>query len=180
MTTESELARRIIYLVASRKVGGYQLFNNLKFWISFGITLGISTGLTLGLISGLRGSELEVKISPNQGIWRSARNFSAIGILSGLFFGLNSGLIFGSFFGAIGGLTFGLISGLIVGGAACIQHCILRFNLYRKGYSPWNYARFLDYAANRLFLQKVGGGYIFVHRMLLEHCASMSLEQEKR
>jgi hypothetical protein len=38
---------------------------------------------------------------------------------------------------------------------------------------PWNYARFLDYATERLFLQKVGGGYIFVHRMLLEHFAGM-------
>lgn len=31
---------------------------------------------------------------------------------------------------------------------------------------PWDYARFLDYAAGRLFLHKVGGGYIFIHRLL--------------
>ena len=41
---------------------------------------------------------------------------------------------------------------------------------------PWNYARFLDYAAEELnFLQKVGGGYIFVHRYLLEYFAAMEL-----
>ncbi len=38
---------------------------------------------------------------------------------------------------------------------------------------PWRYARFLDYAAERLFLRKVGGGYIFVHRLLLEYFASL-------
>ncbi|MDJ0904037.1 MAG: hypothetical protein QNJ55_35140 [Xenococcus sp. MO_188.B8] len=37
--------------------------------------------------------------------------------------------------------------------------------------SRWNYARFLDYASDRIFLQKVGGGYIFIHRLLLEHFA---------
>nr|MDJ0568382.1 zinc ribbon domain-containing protein [Pleurocapsa sp. MO_192.B19] len=41
--------------------------------------------------------------------------------------------------------------------------------LYRKGRIPWNYARFLDYASERLLMKKVGGGYIFYHRMLMEH-----------
>lgn len=47
--------------------------------------------------------------------------------------------------------------------------------LYISGYSPWNYARFLDDAIDRLFLQKVGGGYIFVHRLLMEHFAQMEI-----
>lgn len=45
----------------------------------------------------------------------------------------------------------------------------LRFMLFRMGHIPWNHARFLDYASDRLFLQKVGGGYIFIHHMLLVH-----------
>jgi hypothetical protein len=41
--------------------------------------------------------------------------------------------------------------------------------------------RFLDYAAKDLnFLQKVGGGYIFIHRMLLEHFAAMDDVQASR
>ncbi len=66
-------------------------------------------------------------------------------------------------------LSFGSIGGLLYGGITCIQHLILRLVLYCNNYIPWNYARFLDYAADRLFLQKVGGGYIFTHRMLMEH-----------
>jgi hypothetical protein len=38
---------------------------------------------------------------------------------------------------------------------------------------PWNYARFLDYAAEHILLRKVGGGYIFTHRLLLEHFATL-------
>ena len=38
---------------------------------------------------------------------------------------------------------------------------------------PWHYAQFLDYAAEHILLRKVGGGYIFVHRLLLEYFASL-------
>lgn len=44
--------------------------------------------------------------------------------------------------------------------------------LVRSGSIPWNYVKFLDYAAERILLRKVGGGYIFIHRMLLEHFAA--------
>ncbi len=33
--------------------------------------------------------------------------------------------------------------------------------------------RFIDYAAECILLRKVGGGYIFVHRLLLEYFASL-------
>lgn len=69
---------------------------------------------------------------------------------------------------------FMLIGGLFVPSLfACIQHFSLRLSLFMYHISPWNYARFLDYATQRLFMQKVGGGYIFVHRMLMEHFAQM-------
>ena len=81
------------------------------------------------------------------------------------------------------GLVVGLIGGLGANessGTVCIQHFTLRLILHCKNYIPWNYADFLEYAKERLFLQQVGGGYIFVHRMLLEHFAGMSLEQGQR
>lgn len=66
----------------------------------------------------------------------------------------------------------GIFSGAIVG-FACIQHLTLRFILYRANYIPWNYTHFLEYTTERIFLQKVGEGYIFVHRLLLEHFAAL-------
>ena len=47
--------------------------------------------------------------------------------------------------------------------------------LYPMGYIPWNYARFLDYAVEHLLLQKIGGGYMFIHRLMLEHFAAKPL-----
>jgi hypothetical protein len=50
--------------------------------------------------------------------------------------------------------------------------------LWRNGSAPLNYVRFLDDAADHIFLRKVGGGYIFVHRLLLEYFASLEPEEE--
>jgi hypothetical protein len=44
---------------------------------------------------------------------------------------------------------------------------------WRNDYAPWNYIRFLNYAAERIFLRKVGGGYIFTHQLLMEYFASL-------
>jgi hypothetical protein len=66
-----------------------------------------------------------------------------------------------------------LVSVLRFGGQAVLQHFTLRLILYFKGFIPWNYAKFLDWASDKLFLQKVGGGYIFIHRSLMEHFAEM-------
>jgi hypothetical protein len=76
-----------------------------------------------------------------------------------------------------GGLNFAIISGVLVGlwygGLDIIHHFSLRLVLWSKGYTPFNYGRFLDYAAEELqILQKVGGGYMFIHRYLLDYFAS--------
>ncbi|MBC6481921.1 MAG: ATP-dependent Clp protease adaptor ClpS [Hormoscilla sp. GM7CHS1pb] len=65
---------------------------------------------------------------------------------------------------------------MLKGGDACIKHFIQHLVLYSNGDIPWNYARFLDYGAERGFLQKVGGGYIFTHRLLQAHFADLAIE----
>lgn len=79
------------------------------------------------------------------------------------------GLVIGLVLGLVLGLGFGLTSGLGV----FEQHFALRFRLWRVGAMPWRYVRFLDYAAECILLRKVGGGYIFVHRLLLDYFASL-------
>jgi NACHT domain len=131
------------------------------------------------LVSGFKGSEIQQSKKSNQGIFSSAQNAATIGVFIFSVCELSIAIsISQSWLGS--GLIGGLFGAIIGGGAACIQHFSLRLLLYHKKYAPWNYARFLDYATDRLFLQKVGGGYIFVHRMLLEHFAEMSIEQGKR
>ena len=63
-----------------------------------------------------------------------------------------------------------------VGGASLIKYLCLRLILYLSGHIPWNYAKFLDYCAEIGLLRKVGGGYIFVHRYLLEYFAGLEEE----
>ena len=151
----------------------YGLTSWLSFGLSFWLSFGLIGGLIGGLKSGLSSTEVKQRTFPNQGIWSSRKNFVRVGLI----FGLIGGLIFGLTYGLISGLTYGLsvglIGGLLNGGTTCIQHFNLRRILFCKGRIPWNYARFLDYASERLLMKKVGGGYVFYHRMLMEHFAGI-------
>lgn len=126
-------------------------------------------------------SEINTTAVPNQRIWESAK--AAIIFCLLVFLGY---LFFDIFYPSVPGLSlyweymsFFLPIIMIWAGYACIQHFFLRVIFFLNGKMPWNYARFLDYAAERIFLRKVGGGYIFIHRMLLEHFARMELEQRQ-
>jgi hypothetical protein len=75
-------------------------------------------------------------------------------------------------------LPFTLIAGMLAGYhwgiKAVIQHYTLRFVLFITKTIPWNLVRFLDYACDRILLRRVGGGYVFIHRLLLEYFAELS------
>ena len=129
-----------------------------------------------GLMTCLRPGIQELKTIPNQGIRLSLRNGSLMGGLGGLVLGLSMGQLNGWTYGLVAGALGGLCIGLWYGGLDVIQHYIVRILLWWTGAMPRDYARFLDYTAEELtFVQKVGGGYIFVHRYLLEHFAAMDL-----
>lgn len=177
----------------------FGLIFGLILWIIEGKWEGVFVGgfglvifvIFYAIIQGLKGPEVEVKKIPNQGIKKSIINAIILAIIIpivaglvgslGLWFiaginGHNSNDIFSYFL--LLTISFCLILGLSFGGGyAVIQHFTLRSMLYIKGFAPWNYARFLDYATELIFLQKVGGGYIFIHRMLLEHFAQVEPEQ---
>ncbi len=75
------------------------------------------------------------------------------------------------------GLAGGLLTFLLLGGLAALQHGILRLILWRTKVFPLNIARFLDYATDSVLLHKVGGGYMFIHRFLLEYFVSLQQRQ---
>ncbi len=75
---------------------------------------------------------------------------------------------------------FGLPTALWYGGLDIIQHYILRLILVIKGYLPFHVVPFLDYCVDRIFLRLVGGGYIFIHRYLMEYFASLTPEEIER
>lgn len=182
-----------LWIGLTQMYGG--LLSGLEWGIEYGLKLGLSLGLTLGLINALKDSEVEEKTIPNQGIWKSAINAGVTGVISWLIlvpiYWLNSNLITTIFWGMIKqledwsrsslvdlitpSLRWGLMLGLVFGGGvACIRHFSLRLILHRNNYIPWNYAEFLNFASDRLLMKKIGGGYIFFHRMLLEHFDRMN------
>jgi hypothetical protein len=140
-------------------------------------------GVLLGGFTGGASSDIldERNFSvPNQGIRHSVRYSIQVGIITlsiimGIALIAMSSSIGGplSSFGFVLGPLIALVSALNAGGIACIQHFVLRWLLWKEKKMPWNYPRFLDYAAKRVLLTKVGSGYMFVHRLLLEHFASL-------
>jgi hypothetical protein len=72
------------------------------------------------------------------------------------------------------GLIFGLIGGLNRGASTVIKHYSLRLILWLTRCTPFKFIKFLDYCAKLILLKKVGGGYIFIHRMLLEYFAELN------
>ena len=126
--------------------------------IILGVFFGLLLGLFFGLIGGWERGELEEKkrISPNQGIWYSARNGvrtgllagPAIGLLLGLFLGVVTALVIhanpGALFGIVlqsdypgvpAWLEFGIIVGLSLGGFSGI-FTVLVAALF-GGWSAW-------------------------------------------
>jgi hypothetical protein len=59
------------------------------------------------------------------------------------------------------------------GGIDLVLHATLRLVLSLTGTVPLRLRRFLDYAVHLGFLRRAGGGYIFFHRLLLEHFAAL-------
>ena len=141
-------------------------------------------------VKSIKVSEIEIRKIPNQGILQTAINTGVYSLIFGVVGLLVSGLIAWSnnkldswiypgnaYYGIAWMLSFGL-SFSIIPGFACLQHFTLRLILWWNGYIPWKYARFLDYCTERLFLQRVGGRYRFIHKLLQDHFAEMEFKRD--
>src|SRR5439155_24440902 len=76
--------------------------------------------------------------------------------------------------GLVVGLYLGLVAGLYFGGTSYLNHYTIRFLLSQRGVMPWHYVHFLEEATERILLQRVGGGYRFIHPLFQEYFASLS------
>ncbi|MDZ8227871.1 NACHT domain-containing protein [Nostoc sp. ChiVER01] len=154
------------------------LTNGLNGGLTNVVLIGVLIGVVIyGFNGGLIGRQVDIienKKYPNQGIWKSIYNTVFFGLIAGLIVWLFEGL----FAGLFAGLYVGLTIGLSFGGITCIQHFTLRLILYHNGYIPWDYARFLDYSTERVLLQRVGGRYRFIHKLLQDHFAQMEFRRD--
>jgi len=146
------------------------------------------TGGLAGVITGLRGRRVESETLPEQGVRMWLRNavvgVIVFGIVEGIIsvlmgisvVALSENLLIGVIavlFLSVVGLIMLIIPFLVYGGLDTIKHITVRFLLSRSEHLPWNLSSFLDYASDKVFLYKVGGGYIFIHRLLMEHFATL-------
>ncbi len=172
----------------------YGLIMGLAIGGIFGFAFGLSAGLTVvgGIdwivsvivnaiamaIDKLMGREsiknnpdIVTTTIPNQEIKETIRSAFFWGLLSAFFAGILSQILQPQFF--LMGVLFGFVYGATTQGRLAIQHLSLRIVLFFSHKIPWNYADFLNYATERIFLYGFGGGYIFIHRLLQEHFAQM-------
>lgn len=162
-------------------------------FLFFGFLLSLILGLITFIFNGLKYKSFTETVYPGQRISLSLKNsfFAFVTITPILTIGLY--LAFTSFFSILYGFDFiisygnkfvllsalysGLTCGLVFwwnyGAAAVVRHYTFRFILARNNLLPWRLVPFLDHCVDLIFLRRVGGGYIFVHRLLMEHFAEM-------
>jgi len=140
-----------------------------------GVLLGVVSGLGMSLIGGLTSGAVPVKVMVNQGIRRSLRSMVVGGLLGALFGGALGWITRSPESALISALLSSLIGALVFGGYSCCSHLALRLVLWGHRLAPLHYAAFLDEAAARILLQRVGGGYRFIHRLLQAHFAAEGL-----
>lgn len=179
----------LIYGSALGLVGGFVARYYHKETTSF-LSVGVYVGLLIGIIewlrSGLSVHQVLMTTRPGQKITFSIQNF----FLASLFFSAILGSFIGIAFwilartqesiryGLENGLSLGILVSLVsFGGFAVIRHYSLRLVIHINSILPFRLIPFLDYCTNLIFLHRVGGGYIFVHRLLMEHFAAMYKEE---
>jgi len=136
--------------------------------------LGAASPLLMALLTGLFLLVLTPNSSErsncNEGTRRSikiALTMTGVVVILGIFIALHEGL---HGWLLLASLTLGLTGGLFV-----IKHYVLRLFLWMMRIGPYNYPAFLDYADERILLRRIGGSYVFTHRMLQEYFASRNL-----
>ncbi|HYN87465.1 MAG TPA: hypothetical protein VER55_02985 [Ardenticatenaceae bacterium] len=172
----------VLGLVFTRGLG---LVRRLVGGLGLGLVFGLG-GLVFVLVEGSEREDVTSRKNPNQGIWDSLRRglgvglvglllFGVLGVLLGILIGTREALALGLLFGLIGALVGGVVFG---GGGVFVQHWVLRFVLWRGGWLPWDLVAFLEEAARRSLLLKVGGGYRFVHGLVQEYIANLDPDHQ--
>jgi hypothetical protein len=72
------------------------------------------------------------------------------------------------------------VAGLMFGGSFVIRHFVIRMFLWENHSLPFRCGAFLEFAKQLLFLRRIGGGYIFTHRLLRDYLASLPSQPEKK
>ncbi len=158
--------------IPSRTVPNQGMRNTMRNWLVAVLVFGLAGGVGAGLIVVLGADRLIGLVAGLVfGFATMVSNGLLVGIMAGVTFGLVVWAIVGIGGWLSGGLYFGLVFGQEYGGAVVIRHAAIRRILWHSGDAPLNYAKFLKYTTEHGLTRQVGGGFVFRHRLLMEHFA---------
>lgn len=158
-------------------------------WVN--LALAVTVALVMTLVVGLEPRDREDRVRPGQGLWRAAQTGLVVGPTAGLLAGLAVGYVavplILPFVGADSELLrmtdpeaslfwsaaifVALVTTFIYGWTAVFLHIALRVVLTLTSGVPVRLVPWLDRAVDRGLLRRVGGGWMFQHRTLMEHFA---------
>jgi hypothetical protein len=153
-----------------------RLIVGLAYGLIYGLGLGVFNGLFSGIIEVVKIQQANRITQPGQRLVFTRNIFLLLFLFLVSVFSL-FGVLFGSLFGWVSGWLIVFCYLVILGeiyaedGLSVIPHYVLRVTLARNNLLPWRLVPFLDHCVDLIFLRRVGGGYIFVHRLLMEHFA---------
>jgi DNA polymerase III delta prime subunit/predicted Ser/Thr protein kinase len=147
------------------------------------------TGAIMGIAFSLDSGDRAGKVRPNEGVRRSLRFALATSFGAGVPAGLLFGLVLDPYLrqplidvvegtgnmSLMGGVSVGLFvftaMFLIYGGFTVFMHYVLRLWIAWRTPLPVDLQRMLDRAVELGLMRRVGGGYVFLHRTLLDYFA---------
>jgi len=180
-------AKRLPLLVALGVAAGLLLGTVYIAWVN--VVLCVFGAVAIAVALGLEPRDEESRIRAAQGLRQSLTTALVVAVGTGLLAGLAVGyggvsLVLPhvgpestlptlpdprlSLFLSAGGFA-GLVAGLVYGGLAVTLHLALRLVIAVRSPLPFRLATWLDRAADRGILRRVGGGWMFLHRTLLDH-----------
>jgi NACHT domain/TIR domain len=190
------LSNGLIWALSQRRIT--ELIIELIIGLLNPLSIGLSYWFLFGLYQGMAQETIEDQDRhvTNQGVHLSLRNSVIMGIIGGGIIAgvkiitilssnlssatwsyvVSSGWVFPMSYELTTGPQLVGISGallifLLTGGLAIWRHYVIRSLLSRSHTFPMRAPQFLNDATARILLRRIGGGYSFVHRLLLDHLA---------
>lgn len=141
----------------------------------------LGTGFLAWFMTGFRANQVQQSAQINEKIHRSFRNGLRMGLISGLVAMFLVAIAFypEGFDLAEGApalfnfLPLAVTAFFIYGGAVVVQHYLLRRGLVRQNAIPSQFIALLQEGVQLGIMRRVGGGFIFIHRYLLEYFAGL-------
>lgn len=146
---------------------------------SFPLAIGLAIALPIVFSVVLATNDNVVTVGERQsplvtGIFSLLTIMALIWVVIGGIIGVLWSPVVGFFVGGFAAMMGALVNG---NGIAIIRFVVLRVMMSFYGYLPTNIQGFLNAVVDNIIMRKVGSGYIFIHRYLLEYFAETDLKK---